>query len=53
MYEKNMQNQKHLMPAGKLYSIWLYWKKSDLDKRLSNRKNSGDRTSSHGLQLLS
>jgi len=47
-----MQNQKYLMLAGELYSIWLYWKKSDLDKRLSNRKNSGDRTSSCELQLL-
>lgn len=47
-----MQNQKHLTLAGKLYSIWLYWKKSDLDKRLSNRKNSGDKTASRGLQLL-
>ena len=27
-----MQNQKHLTPAGKLYSIWPYWKKSDLNK---------------------
>ena len=49
-----MQNQKHLTPAGKLYSIWLYWKKTDLNKasQTARIREVKSKTASRGLQLL-